>query len=88
MKPGFARNFLVPQKKATRATKANIEAFEARRQELEAKDAALLAKAHELAKQIGDLSISLTAKTTEEGHLYGSISPRAIAHAIEEKVLK
>jgi len=85
VKPGFARNFLIPQQKATMATKLNMEAFEARRKELEAKDAALVAKSNELAKQVGDLSISLTARVSEEGRLYGSITARDIAQAINEK---
>lgn len=85
VKPGFARNFLIPQQKASMATKVNMEAFEARRKELEAKDAAIVAKANELAKQVGDVSITLHARVSEEGRLYGSITARDIAHAIQEK---
>ena len=85
VKPGFARNYLIPQHKASMATKANIQAFETRRKELEAKDAALLAKANELAKQVGAISLSLTARVSEEGRLYGSITARDIAQAIVQK---
>jgi large subunit ribosomal protein L9 len=85
VKPGFARNFLIPQQKATMATKANMEAFEARRKELEAKDAALVAKANDLAKQVGEVSLTMKARVSEEGRLYGSITARDIAHAIQEQ---
>lgn len=82
VKPGFARNFLIPQHKASMATKANIQAFETRRKDLEAKDSALVAKANELAKQVGALSLTLSARVSEEGRLYGSVTARDIAHAI------
>jgi large subunit ribosomal protein L9 len=85
VKPGFARNFLIPQQKATMATKVNLEAFEVRRKELEAKDASLISKANELAKQVSELSLTLTARVSDEGRLYGSITARDIAHAIQEK---
>lgn len=88
VKPGYGRNFLVPQGKAVPATKANIAAFEARRAELEAKAAAALAAAQDRAAKIAELVIVISGKAGDEGKLFGSIGTRDIADAISAKGVK
>ena len=83
VKAGYARNFLFPQQKAVPANKANLEAFEARRAELEAKQAANLAAAQERGNALEALeAITITSKSGDEGKLFGSIGTRDIADAI------
>ncbi|AGH82311.1 50S ribosomal protein L9P [Psychromonas sp. CNPT3] len=83
VKSGYARNFLFPQQKAVPANKANLEAFEARRAELEAKQAANLAAATERGNALNALeAIVITSKSGDEGKLFGSIGTRDIADAI------
>ena len=83
VKAGYARNFLFPQQKAVPANKANLEAFEARRAELEAKQAANLAAAQERGTALEALeSVVITSKAGDEGKLFGSIGTRDIADAI------
>ncbi len=81
VKSGYGRNFLIPQKKAVPATADNLEAFEARRAELEAAANEKLAEASARAEKIGALSLTITAKAGEEGKLFGSITVRDIADA-------
>ncbi len=82
VKAGFARNFLIPQGKAVMATKANIEHFEARRAELEAKLAEELAAATARGEKLSALEVvEIAAKAGEEGKLFGSIGTRDIAEA-------
>ncbi|MGR3807332.1 50S ribosomal protein L9 [Pasteurella testudinis] len=83
VKAGFARNFLIPQGKAVMATKANIEHFEARRAELEAKVAEVLAAAQARAAQLEALaSVTISSKAGDEGRLFGSITTRDVAEAV------
>lgn len=83
VKAGYARNFLFPQGKAVPANKANIEMFEARRAELEAKLAADLQAAQERAEKINALeAIVISSKAGDEGKLFGSIGTRDIADAV------
>jgi len=83
VKAGYARNFLFPQQKAVPANKANLEAFEARRAELEAKQAANLAAAQTRGASLEALeAITITSKSGDEGKLFGSIGTRDIADAI------
>ncbi|GAP74240.1 MULTISPECIES: 50S ribosomal protein L9 [Pseudoalteromonas] len=83
VKSGFARNFLFPKGKAVPATKANIETFEARRAELEAKIAEELAAATARAEKLEALAeVTLVSKAGDEGKLFGSIGTRDIADAI------
>ncbi|WP_421179620.1 50S ribosomal protein L9 [Aeromonas enteropelogenes] len=83
VKAGYARNYLIPQGKAVMATKANIEAFGARRAELEAKLAANKAAAEERAAKLGELAVVVIAsKAGDEGKLFGSIGTRDVAEAI------
>ncbi|KAI3492580.1 hypothetical protein L1887_42883 [Cichorium endivia] len=83
VKAGYARNFLVPQGKAVPATKKNVEFFEARRAELEAKLADVLAAANARAEAINALgTVTIASKSGDEGKLFGSIGTRDIADAV------
>ena len=81
VKAGYARNFLVPQGKAVPATKKNIEFFEARRAELEAKLAEVLAAANARAENALE-TVTIASKAGDEGKLFGSIGTRDIADAV------
>ncbi|MDM7859077.1 50S ribosomal protein L9 [Alteromonas sp. ASW11-36] len=83
VKSGYARNFLFPQGKAVPATKANLEKFEARRAELEAKIAEELAAAEARAEKVQGLGeVTIAAPAGDEGKLFGSVGTRDIADAI------
>lgn len=84
VKPGFARNFLLPQKKALRATKENIAYFEAQRHALEAQNGERRAQAEALSKKIDGLKVVILRQASEAGHLYGSVTSRDIADAVAE----
>jgi len=85
VKPGYARNFLIPQGKAVYATKDNLVKFEQRRAELEKLAAEKMQGAVARQKALTDLPpIVITAKAGEEGKLFGSIGTRDIADAIEK----
>lgn len=82
VKPGYARNFLIPKGKATEATAANIARFEARRAELERVAAEALARAKARAEQLVELIVTLSVKTGSEGRLFGSVGAADIANAV------
>ncbi|WP_024890461.1 50S ribosomal protein L9 [Luteimonas huabeiensis] len=82
VKPGYGRNYLVPQGKAVPATAANLAEFEARRAEYEAKAKAQFDEAAERLAKIQDVTVSLKANASSEGKLYGSVGPRDIAEAL------
>jgi large subunit ribosomal protein L9 len=83
VKSGYARNFLFPQGKAVPATKSNVEKFEARRAELEAKIAADLSAAEARGASIDALeAIVIAASAGDEGKLFGSVGTKDIADAI------
>ncbi len=82
VKPGYGRNYLLPQGKAIRATKKNLEQFEVRRIELEKKAVVLLAQAQERAEKLNGLTVQISALTSEEGKLYGSVGPHDVAVAV------
>ncbi len=82
VKAGYGRNFLIPTGKAVPANKANVEAFETRRAELEAAAAEKLAAAQARADAIGDLTVTIAANAGEEGKLFGSIGTNEIVTAI------
>jgi large subunit ribosomal protein L9 len=83
VKAGYARNYLIPQGKAVMATKANIETFDARRAELEAKLAAGKAAAEARAATLAALAtVVIASKSGDEGKLFGSIGTRDVADAI------
>lgn len=81
VKPGYGRNFLLPQGKATLATADNIAKFEARRTELEKVAGNELAKAQARATKLAGFKLSLTAKAGGEGKLFGSVGTSDIAEA-------
>lgn len=82
VKPGYARNYLIPNNKGVPASAENIAAFEKHRAELEKAAAEVLATAKARAEKIGKLEVKIEANTSEEGKLFGSIGPRDIAEAI------
>ena len=82
VKNGYARNYLLPQGKAKRATEANRKVFEAQRAELEAAQNKLLAAAQEQAAKLDGLMIQITRKTGMDGRLFGSVTNHDIAEAI------
>ncbi len=82
VRDGFARNFLLPQKKALRANDANRKTFEARRAEIEARNAETRATAEKSSKSIDGQSYVLIRQAGEAGQLYGSVSSRDIADEI------
>lgn len=81
VKPGYGRNYLVPQGKATSANEANIADFEKRRAEYEAKANQQLAGAEGRQAQFADASVTIKAHASPEGKLFGSVSPRDVAEA-------
>lgn len=83
VKSGYGRNFLIPQNKAIPATAANLEAFEARRAELEKEAQEQLDKANVRAAEINAVSIAITVQAGEEGKLFGSVTVRDIAEGAE-----
>ena len=85
VKPGFGRNFLVPQGKAVPATKDNVAMFEARRAELEAAANERLSTAQSRAESINEVEVEITANASDEGKLFGSIGPREVADAVSAK---
>lgn len=85
VKPGFARNYLLPQKKALRATKENRDYFEERRAELEATNVARREAALGLSKGVDGISVVIVRQASESGQLYGSVRPKDIADAVTEK---
>jgi large subunit ribosomal protein L9 len=85
VKDGYARNFLIPQGKAKRATQENLKAFEARRAELEKAQAAALAKAQERASKLEGLMVQITQKAGVDGRLFGSVTNYDIVEALEKQ---
>jgi large subunit ribosomal protein L9 len=84
VKPGFARNYLIPQGKASMATATNITLFEERKSELVAKEKDSLAAANARAESIDGLEITVASNASPEGKLYGSIGPREIAEKLTQ----
>jgi large subunit ribosomal protein L9 len=81
VKPGFARNYLLPQKKAMRASKDALERFDQQRAQLEAQNLKRREEAERVAERVAGLSVVLIRQAGESGSLYGSVSPRDIADA-------
>jgi len=82
VRPGYARNYLLPQKKAMRATKDNLAYFETQRAQFEANNLARKADAQQVADKLEGLSVVLIRQAGESGQLYGSVSSRDIADAV------
>lgn len=83
VKPGFARNFLLPRSKALRATDDNLQVFEARRADIEARNAELKQAADALAKKYEGASITIQRQASDEGKLFGSITIRDVAEGLQ-----
>ena len=79
VKPGYARNFLLPQKKAIRANMDNLAKFEEQRAQLEAQNIKRRDEAERVAERVGGLSVVIIRQAGESGSLYGSVSSRDIA---------
>ncbi|WP_101927082.1 MULTISPECIES: 50S ribosomal protein L9 [Luteimonas] len=86
VKPGYGRNFLVPQGKAVPATPKSIAEFEARRAEYEAKAQSQLDEAQQRLAKLEGASVTIYANASTEGKLYGSVGPREIAQALTKAV--
>ncbi len=82
VKDGFGRNFLIPQKKAKRATEANRAEFAAIRAELEKQQAAVLADAQKRGEKLAGYTLQITQKVGEDGRLFGSVTNSDIAEAL------
>ncbi len=82
VKPGFARNYLLPQKKALRATKENLTYFETQKTQLEAINLERRSEASEVGNKLEGLSVVIVRQAGESGQLYGSVSARDIAEAV------
>jgi len=81
VRPGYGRNFLIPQGKAVSATEENVAAFEARRAELEKAAAETLAAAQARAEKLEGLTVTIAQKAGDEGKLFGSVGTQDIAEA-------
>ena len=87
VKDGFARNFLIPQGKAKRATQANLKEFEARRAELEKKANEQLTGAQERGAKLEGMKIDIAQKAGVDGRLFGSVTNADIAEALGKQGL-
>jgi large subunit ribosomal protein L9 len=88
VKPGYGRNYLIPQNKAVFATEKNIELFNERRADLEKKAKASLAAAEQRAARLNDTTIIIASQASDEGKLYGSVGPNEIKEALVLKDLE
>ena len=88
VKPGYGRNFLIPQNKAVFATEKNVVLFNERRAELEKKAQASLATAEQRAAKLNDTSVTISAQASDEGKLYGSVGTAEIHDALLAKSIK
>jgi large subunit ribosomal protein L9 len=88
VKDGFARNFLLPKKKALRATKANREYFQAQKAQIEANNLRLKGEAQKVADKLNGKSFTLIRQAGDRGQLYGSVSPRDVADVMEKDGFK
>lgn len=84
VKPGYARNYLIPQGRAMIATAENLAEFEARRVELERQEAEALAAVQARAEALKGTEVTLARKTGEEGKLFGSVGPQDVADALTQ----
>jgi len=84
VKDGFARNYLLPQKKALRSNQANRAVFEGQKAQLEAENLKLRAEAEAVAAKMDDVVISMIRQAGESGQLYGSVNSRDIATGVSE----
>lgn len=83
VKPGYARNFLLPRNKALRATKTNQELFDKQRADLEARNEAERAKAEKLGAKMDKLKLVVIRQASDSGHLFGSVTARDVSEAAQ-----
>ncbi|MFN0163802.1 MAG: 50S ribosomal protein L9 [Burkholderiales bacterium] len=83
VKDGYARNYLIPQGKAKRATDENLKAFEARRAELEKAQAAALAQAQERGAKLEGMNLKIAQKAGVDGRLFGSVTNYDVVDALK-----
>jgi large subunit ribosomal protein L9 len=88
VKDGFARNFLLPKKKALRATKANRDFFQTQKVQLEASNLKLKGEAEKIGQKLDGKKFILIRQAGDRGQLYGSVSPRDVADAMEKAGFK
>jgi large subunit ribosomal protein L9 len=88
VKDGFARNFLLPKKKALRATKANRDFFQAQKAHLEANNLKAKGEAEKVGQKLDGQKFVLIRQAGDRGQLYGSVTPRDIADAMEKAGFK
>ena len=88
VKPGYGRNFLIPQSKAVFATEKNVEMFEERRSELEKKALQMFASAEQRAAKLNDVTVVIKAQASDEGKLYGSVGPNEIKDALMDNSIE
>ena len=88
VKDGFARNFLLPKKKALRATKANRDYFQTQKAHLEANNLRLRGEAEKVGQKLDGQKFVLIRQAGDRGQLYGSVSPRDVADAMEKAGFK
>lgn len=84
VKPGFARNYLLPQAKALRSNKQNLAIFEAQKVQLEAANLKRKQEAEQIAEKMADLKLVIVRQAAETGQLYGSVTGRDIRDAVRE----
>lgn len=84
VKNGYARNFLLPQKKALRSSKENLAVFEAKKAQLEAANLKRKAEAEKISEKMASLKLVIIRQAAETGQLYGSVTGRDIRDAVRE----
>jgi len=84
VRPGYARNYLLPQKKALRATKENLAYFEKQRAQLEAQNLSRRTDAEHVAKKLEGVAVVIVRQAGESGQLYGSVTARDVAEAVTQ----
>ncbi|PJB70802.1 MAG: 50S ribosomal protein L9 [Alphaproteobacteria bacterium CG_4_9_14_3_um_filter_47_13] len=85
VKPGYARNFLIPQSKALRATADNVAYFESRKKDIEKQNETKRKEAEKDAEKLADMTVTIIRHASEGGHLYGSVAARDIAEIAAQK---
>jgi large subunit ribosomal protein L9 len=88
VRPGYARNFLLPRQKALRATKDNVAFFDGRKKDLEAQNLKRREEAEKISGKVEGLKVALIRQASEAGQLYGSVTSRDIADAVSAKGFK
>jgi large subunit ribosomal protein L9 len=83
--PGYARNYLLPRKKAMKASPGVLRQLEARKEKIEQQRKENLESAQRLAEKISDVNIEITQQASDDGHLFGSVTARNIADELQDK---